>query len=32
LETLDRMVARPLTMLGDHVLYQFRRTACASDN
>ena len=26
LETLDRMVARPLTMLGDHVLYQFRRT------
>jgi len=26
LETLDRMVAPPLTMLGDHVLYQFRRT------
>jgi SAM-dependent methyltransferase len=27
METLDRSLARPLAMLGDHVLYQFRRTA-----
>jgi SAM-dependent methyltransferase len=27
--TLDRGLARPLAMLGDHVLYQFRRTTCA---
>jgi SAM-dependent methyltransferase len=26
METLDRGLARPLAMLGDHVLYQFRRT------
>jgi SAM-dependent methyltransferase len=28
METLDRGLARPLAMLGDHVLYQFRRTTC----
>jgi SAM-dependent methyltransferase len=27
METFDRGLARPLAMLGDHVLYQFRRTA-----
>ena len=27
METLDRGLARPLAMLGDHVLYQFRRTS-----
>jgi SAM-dependent methyltransferase len=27
METLDRMLSRPLALLGDHVLYQFRRTA-----
>lgn len=27
LEALDRVLARPLAILGDHVLYQFRRTA-----
>ncbi len=27
METLDRKLARPLALLGDHVLYQFRRTA-----
>jgi SAM-dependent methyltransferase len=27
METLDRKLARPLAFLGDHVLYQFRRTA-----
>lgn len=27
METLDRVLARPLAILGDHVLYQFRRTA-----
>ncbi len=27
METLDRALARPLAVLGDHVLYQFRRTA-----
>ena len=26
MEALDRMLARPLAMLGDHVLYHFRRT------
>ncbi len=26
LEALDRVLARPLAMFGDHVLYQFRRT------
>jgi SAM-dependent methyltransferase len=26
METLDRCLARPLAMLGDHILYQFRRT------
>jgi len=26
MEALDRMLARPLAMLGDHVLYCFRRT------
>jgi hypothetical protein len=25
-EALDRILARPLSFLGDHVLYQFRRT------
>jgi ubiquinone/menaquinone biosynthesis C-methylase UbiE len=27
MEMLDRILARPLAMLGDHVLYQFRRTS-----
>jgi SAM-dependent methyltransferase len=27
MEALDRKLARPLALLGDHVLYQFRRTA-----
>lgn len=27
METLDRLLSRPLAVLGDHVLYQFRRTA-----
>src|SRR6202041_1868262 len=27
MEVLDRSLARPLAMLGDHVLYHFRRTA-----
>jgi SAM-dependent methyltransferase len=27
MQTLDRMLSRPLALLGDHVLYQFRRTA-----
>ena len=26
MEALDRLLGRPLSMLGDHVLYQFRRT------
>ena len=26
MEALDRMLSRPLALLGDHVLYQFRRT------
>jgi len=26
METFDRGFARPLAMLGDHVLYEFRRT------
>jgi SAM-dependent methyltransferase len=26
MEALDRVLARPLSILGDHVLYQFRRT------
>ena len=26
MEAIDRLVARPLANLGDHVLYQFRRT------
>jgi SAM-dependent methyltransferase len=26
MEKIDRILARPLAMLGDHVLYQFRRT------
>jgi SAM-dependent methyltransferase len=27
MEAVDRVISRPLAMLGDHVLYQFRRTA-----
>jgi len=27
METIDRVLSRPLALLGDHVLYQFRRTA-----
>jgi len=27
METLDRVLCRPFAILGDHVLYQFRRTA-----
>jgi hypothetical protein len=27
MEAIDRVLCRPLAMLGDHVLYQFRRTA-----
>jgi hypothetical protein len=27
MEMLDRKLARPLAALGDHVLYQFRRTS-----
>ena len=27
LEKVDRVLSRPLAILGDHVLYQFRRTA-----
>jgi hypothetical protein len=27
MEALDRALSRPLAFLGDHVLYQFRRTA-----
>jgi SAM-dependent methyltransferase len=27
MESIDRVLARPLALLGDHVLYQFRRTA-----
>jgi SAM-dependent methyltransferase len=27
METLDRKLARPLAFFGDHILYQFRRTA-----
>jgi SAM-dependent methyltransferase len=27
METLDRVLSHPMAMLGDHVLYQFRRTA-----
>ena len=27
METLDHILARPLASLGDHILYQFRRTA-----
>jgi SAM-dependent methyltransferase len=30
MEALDRVLARPLAMLGDHVLYQFRRTNAPS--
>jgi hypothetical protein len=30
METLDRGLAGPLAMLGDHVLYQFRRTSVPS--
>jgi len=26
METIDRVLSRPLALLGDHVLYQFRRT------
>jgi hypothetical protein len=26
MEAFDRRFARPLAMLGDHILYQFRRT------
>ncbi len=32
METLDRGLAGPLAMLGDHVLYQFRRTAVPTTN
>ncbi len=31
MEALDRVLARRLAMLGDHVLYQFRRTSAQSD-
>jgi hypothetical protein len=27
MESADRMLSRPLALFGDHVLYQFRRTA-----
>lgn len=27
MESIDRVIARPFALLGDHVLYQFRRTA-----
>lgn len=30
MENLDRFLSRPLAALGDHVLYQFRRTAAPS--
>ncbi|MFL6307788.1 MAG: class I SAM-dependent methyltransferase [Candidatus Sulfotelmatobacter sp.] len=30
MEALDRVLARPLAMLGDHVIYQFRRTNAQS--
>jgi ubiquinone/menaquinone biosynthesis C-methylase UbiE len=30
LEGIDRLLSRPLAMLGDHVLYQFRRTAVST--
>lgn len=30
MESLDRILARPLAALGDHVLYQFRRTCSPS--
>lgn len=30
METLDRVLARPFAVLGDHVLYQFRRTRVPS--
>jgi SAM-dependent methyltransferase len=30
MEAVDRVVSRPLASLGDHVLYQFRRTATPS--
>lgn len=30
MEAVDRVVARPLAMLGDHVLYQFRRNGAAA--
>jgi SAM-dependent methyltransferase len=32
MEALDRSLARPLAMLGDHVLYQFRRTMFRDDS
>jgi SAM-dependent methyltransferase len=32
MEALDRVLARPLAILGDHVLYQFRRTARRLNN
>ena len=31
MEALDRRLARPLTMFGDHILYQFRRTSTLID-
>jgi SAM-dependent methyltransferase len=30
MEAADRLASRPLALLGDHVLYQFRRTSAAS--
>lgn len=32
MEALDRILSRPLALLGDHVLYQFRRTTTSIDN
>jgi hypothetical protein len=32
METLDRGLAGPFAMLGDHVLYQFRRTGALNKN
>jgi SAM-dependent methyltransferase len=31
MEALDRVLSRPLAILGDHVLYQFRRTTVSSN-
>lgn len=32
MEALDRVLARPLAILGDHILYQFRRTSHMPNN